>query len=220
MSSLIKMKILAYANQEMTQAAPQTDYTLQVNPASIKYGKEIQMTSQGPVGGQYRAPKYAKHKETTLSFDTIFDGTGVISELQGGVSKQIQALEDVVYNINGNIHRPNYLKISWGSTIFKGVLNSLNYEYTLFDPAGSPLRVKISFSFTGFLDKKQSAKLENKSSPDLSHIIVIKAGDTIASLCNEIYGDPSYCVEIAKYNDLTGFRNVPPGTQLMFPPLK
>lgn len=220
MSSLIKMKILAYANQEMTKAAPDSDYTLQVNPASIKYGKEIQMTSQGPIGGQYRAPKYAKHKEVSLSFDTIFDATGVISEMKGGINKQIQALEDVVYNINGSIHRPNYLKISWGSTIFKGVLNSLNYEHTLFAPDGSPLRVKISFSLTGFLDKKQSAKLENKSSPDLSHIIVLKAGDTLASLCNEIYGDPSYCVDIAKCNGLTNFRNIAPGTKLMFPPLQ
>lgn len=218
MSNLIKMQIFAYSDQEMRKNV--SDYRLQVNPASIKYSKEIQMTSQEPVGGQYRAPKYAKHKETSLSFDTIFDGTGIVSELKEGVSNEITKLENVIYNINGNIHRPNYLKISWGSTIFKGVLNSLNYEYTLFAPNGSPLRVKVSFSITGFLDKKQSAKLENKSSPDLSHLIVLKSGDTIASLCNQIYGDPSYCTEVAAYNQLTDFRTIKPGTKIMFPPLQ
>ncbi len=216
--NLVKMQIYGYSNQEMTSM--NSDYTLQVNPATIKYNKEIQMTTQGAVGGQYRAPKYAKHKETSLSFDTIFDATGVISELKGGLSKQIQELEDVIYNINGNIHRPNYLKISWGTTIFKGVLNSLNYDYTLFAPNGDPLRVKISFSITGFLDKKQSAKLENKSSPDLSHLITLKAGDSIASLCNQIYGDPSYCVDVAAYNQLTTFKDIKPGTKLMFPSVK
>lgn len=217
MSSLVKMRILAYTNQELTKSA--SEYRLQVNPATIKYTKEIQLTSQGPIGGQYRAPKYARHKETSLSFDTIFDATGIISDLKGGISTQIKELEDVVYNINGSIHRPNYLKVSWGSTIFKGVLTSLNYDYTLFAPDGSPLRVKISFSITGFLDKKQSAKLENKSSPDLSHIITLKSGDSIASVCNQIYGDPSYCIEIAKYNNLASFKDVKPGTELMFPPL-
>lgn len=217
MGELVKMKIYAFKDQEFSVDAG-ASFTLQVNPSRIKYKKEITATSKGPIGGQYRAPKYASHKPITFSFDTMLDATGAIPSSKN-IVQQVEDLEKVVYNINGAIHRPNYLKISWGSFVFNGVLDSIDYEYTLFAPSGLPVRVKVSFTLTGYMDKQQAARKENKQSPDLSRTIILKAGESIPSWCNEIYGDPSYCSEVARINGLAGFRNVQPGTRLLFPPL-
>lgn len=218
MSELLKMTIYAFSDQDFTQEAGK-EFTLQVNPSAIKYGKEIAVTKKGPLGGQYRAPKYSHHENVSLNFDTVLDATGVLSAKVKDISEEVNDLEKLVYDINNEIHRPNYLKISWGTFIFKGILLTINYEYTLFSSNGLPLRVKISFSLVGYMEKKQAARKENKNSPDLSRIITLKAGDTIPAYCNEIYGDASYCYEIALFNNLSSFRNVKPGTKLLFPPL-
>lgn len=218
MSELLKMTIYAFSDQEFSQKTGK-EFSLQVNPSTIKYGKKIAVAKRGPLGEQFRAPKYSHHENISLNFETLLDATGVLTTRIGDISEEVDNLEKLVYDINKEIHRPNYLKISWGAFIFKGVLISINYEYTLFTPNGLPLRVKISFSLIGYMEKMEAARKENKLSPDMSRIITIKAGDSIPKYCNEIYGDASYCYEIARYNNLSSFRNIKPGTELMFPPL-
>ena len=220
MSELLKMTIFAFTDQGFTKKASPEKYVLQINPATIKFAKEIEQTTKGPVGGQFRAPKYARHKEINLSFDTVLDATGVLPYKIKSIDKEVDELEKVTYDLYGDKHRPNYLKVSWGAFIFKGILKSINYDYTLFSGNGIPLRVKITFSLIGFMDKLEAARRENKCSPDLSRVITFKAGETIAYWCNEIYGDPSYCVDVAKYNELSNMRNIKPGTKIMFPALK
>jgi hypothetical protein len=66
-----------------------------------------------------------------------------------------------------------------------------------------------------FSVKKQA----QKQSPDMTHIITLKSGESIVGWCNEIYGDASYCLDVAHYNHLPGFRNISPGTKITFPPL-
>ncbi|HEU6454372.1 MAG TPA: peptidoglycan-binding protein, partial [Roseateles sp.] len=57
-------------------------------------------------------------------------------------------------------------------------------------------------------------------SPDLTHKRVVKAGDRLPLLCNEIYGTPHLYLQVAAANGLDDFRNLAPGTQLFFPPLE
>ena len=211
MGALAKMSIYAFEKQDFSGMCKA--YVLQVNPATIKYHKAIELTDKKPLGGQFQAPQYVGHKP-----ETILDATGAI-EPYCNIILEMEKIEAIMYNMDGEIHRPYYLKVVWGSFIFNGVLNSLDSEYTLFSSVGSPLRVKLTFSFTGYMDKLRAVKMENKRSPDLSRLITLKAGENIIQLCNNIYGDASYCTEIAKINGIVSFRNIPPGTSLMFPAL-
>jgi nucleoid-associated protein YgaU len=38
-------------------------------------------------------------------------------------------------------------------------------------------------------------------------------------LCQKVYRDGSYYMQVAKANHLASFRDIKPGTQLVFPPL-
>jgi nucleoid-associated protein YgaU len=98
-------------------------------------------------------------------------------------------------------------------------MTKLKLSYTLFKPDGTPLRATAKASFTEFTNKVKLAKEETKSSPDLSHVRIVKAGDTLPLLCDEIYGSSDYCPQVAHSNNLAGFRNIQEGTLLIFPPL-
>jgi hypothetical protein len=95
----------------------------------------------------------------------------------------------------------------------------MNVTYTLFSPSGKPLRAKISLKFSSYLSPKQVAKEEDKNSPDMTHIIPVIEGDTIANLSFDTYQTTDLCIPLARFNDLNRFRNLSHGQNLIFPPL-
>jgi nucleoid-associated protein YgaU len=54
---------------------------------------------------------------------------------------------------------------------------------------------------------------------NLPYTHTVQAGDTLPDLCNQVYNNSSYYIQVAKYNGLNKFRNLKPGTQLIFPPI-
>ena len=47
-----------------------------------------------------------------------------------------------------------------------------------------------------------------------------QAGDQLPVLCRLIYGDPQLYLRVARANGIDNFRDIPPGTQVFFPPLE
>jgi hypothetical protein len=207
--TMTKMKITSKAGA----------FELRINPASLKFNKKVKYNESKLVGAPSGYVTYDAHAPSTLSFDFVLDSTGIAYKEKKTLDKIIANFEKVAYKMNGNIHKPNGLTVSWGSIIFQCHLTTLSYDYTLFSPSGEPLRVKVSVEFTNDISLEEAEKLTNKQSPDMTHIITLKSGESIAGWCNEIYGDTSYCVDVAHYNHLPGFRNIPTGTKIVFPPL-
>ena len=58
-----------------------------------------------------------------------------------------------------------------------------------------------------------------KSSPDVTHVRVVKSGDTLPLLCKEVYGSAAHYLRVAHDNGLDDFRNLTPGRTLTFAPL-
>ncbi len=160
-----------------------------------------------------------------VSFELVFDGTGVVkqtsrSKKTTSVKDQVRDLNDIIYKYKGDKHEPNHVRLLWGSMIFFGRLTSLTISYTLFKPDGTPLRAKISLSFSGFMSKEEEALRAQRSSPDLTHTFIIRDGDTLPLLCYKVYSDSSLYLQIARKNNLSDFRNLRPGAKIHFPPLQ
>ena len=62
--------------------------------------------------------------------------------------------------------------------------------------------------------------MAQRSSPDMTHTVRVRAGDTLPLLCQQIYRDASKYVDIARLNGLDGFRHLAPDTVLQFPPMR
>lgn len=123
----------------------------------------------------------------------------------------------MVYNYVGNKHEPNIVHIIWGTLYFVCRLTSFKVDYVLFKPDGTPLRAKVTLAFSGYMTNKEEALQAKRSSPDLTHIIEFKAGDTLPLLCQRVYQDGSYYQLVARVNNLSNFRAITPGTKLLFP---
>ena len=120
----------------------------------------------------------------------------------------------------GDIHRPRKVLLVWGRLSFPCVLTSLSVRYTLFSPDGSPLRAIASCAFAEALTDTEREQEEQNSSPDLTHIREVKAGDTLPLMAHGIYGDPSLYLEVARINKLVDFRRLRAGQRIALPPIE
>jgi len=122
-------------------------------------------------------------------------------------------------NINGEIHRPNYLGLLWGSFYIECVLTSLNIVYNLFDRQGVPLRAKVTCAFLERIGPGKDGRKSRLESPDLTKYRLIKEGDILPMVARDNYDSSAYYLQVARVNKLKNFRNIPPGTKLILPPM-
>jgi nucleoid-associated protein YgaU len=201
---------------------PLVSFTTMINPADVKHVTGITYDKQKTLGEANGAPKFSAVADEKLSFSLVLDSTGVVpglSPVPVPVKLQIKLLSKVVYDYVGTLHETPYTRLLWGTLIFYGRLESMSTSYTLFKPSGEPLRAKVDLSFIGATTRKASGLMANRSSPDLTHRVTVREGDTLPLLCERIYGDPGWYLDVAAFNGLNDFRRLAPGRQLSFPPL-
>ena len=191
-----------------------------INPSTFTHDHMVSYSKGEAMGANGKDLKFQTIDEEKVSFDLVFDGTGVVPGAVGAVKDRIKQLKKIAYQYDGKEHQPNPVRISWGGFLFFGRLTGLSIEYTLFKPSGEPLRAKTKLSLSGYMSKDEQSLRKNNSSPDLTHTIEVKAGDTLPLLCNQIYKDPSYYPEIARINGLNNLIGLQPGQRLKFPPLQ
>ncbi len=195
-------------------------YTALINPDKYTQNFEISFNEEQGIGTSNASIKYKKSAPQGVSFELIFDGTGILSSARTDVKKEIDTFKKIAYEYNGDIHKPNYLKLIWGNGLnFQCQLTSLSLNYTLFKSDGTPLRAKASVSFKEFQNPKKIAAEAKQGSPDMTHEWVVRAGDSLPQLTQQIYGDSSQYLKVAAFNKLANFRYLIPGTILYFPPL-
>jgi hypothetical protein len=217
---LTKLRLLAFKDDKFSVAAAPGVIVLSINPASFSLSLGVCFNDVDAAGGTGEAKTFNRSFGATLTTEFIFDGTGAVPGAgDQDVAAQISDFRRALLDTNSETHSPNYVKLSWGKTLFKGRLKSLDIEYTLFNPDGSPLRARAKASFVGFQEKREARLAQNLNSPDLTHAVTVRPGDTLPLLCSRIYGDSIYYTKVAEANGLTGFRDLTPGTVLAFPPL-
>ena len=214
---------------------PNGEFRALLNPEKYVFRYKVKQNKQQASGTNSSSPRYNKTPPEDLELEFIFDRTGVLmnygeSSTSGddalsvdegvGVADDVDLFKRVVFDYNGNEHRPNYLIFSWGALLFKGVLTQMDITFKLFKADGTPLRATATAKFKGFIEDNLRVAIENNSSPDLTHIRVVQEGDTLPLMAHRIYGDPKYYLEVAKVNKLTSFRNLKVGQRIFFPPIE
>ena len=213
------------AKGNVTGAKTTQAFVVRLNPANFTRNFDIQYNTTQAMGASSLQPKYASASERKIEFEFLMDGTGVVpptspTSLGISVKSQLDDLKKVVFTLVGQDHEPNTVMLIWGDFSFCGKLCSMSVDYTLFKPTGEPLRAKVKLCFLQYVGPKEAAKKDNLSSPDLTHSVEVKAGDTLPLICHRIYKDSAYYMEIARINGITNFRDIKPGMRLNFPPLR
>jgi nucleoid-associated protein YgaU len=220
------MKIVAYkkATYKDSERVADGEFSAQINPESYAQTFEIEYDEDQAPGTSNKLPKYNKTKPQVLEFEFTFDASGAVpgttdQQREEGVLGMLDHFKKVVFSYDGETHKPPFLILSWGTLLFKCVLTGMTINYKLFRPDGTPVRALAKATFQGLMEDNLRVAEENDQSPDLTHIRVVQAGDTLPIMCERIYGDTRHFIEVARINKLIGFRNLEVGQKIQFPPI-
>jgi LysM repeat protein len=209
-------------------------FKAQLNPNSIKLSQTVTYTASNNDEQNNSQiithQKFAGVPAPNLTLELLLDATGAIPSEDGQqtVADRVKKFKETCFFYRGSNHETPYVKLLWnGNSLFKyndhayfARIKNFDVNYTLFSAEGEPLRAKINATFLGTMDTKTQAKIMDKQSPDLTHVVTVKAGDTLPMLCEKIYGSRQMFHEVARVNNLLSFRFIKPGTELVFPPIK
>ncbi len=216
--TLEKLEIQAYEQPDYSGSAIGA-FSAYINPNEITLSYEMEYDSAQGSGTTNSRMNFKKVKPGDMSLTFFIDGTGASGHLID-VQEKIEQFQTIT-GYNGNIHRPNYLKVLWGTLQVKRcVLKSASIAYKMFKPDGVPLRAVITANFIDNSDDLTRQAIARDTSPDLAHVRMVKAGDTLPGLCDRIYGDADYYLEVARVNQIDDFRHLTPGRKIFFPPLE
>ena len=217
------IKIKAFKKPDFTDEVSSAEYTTNMIPEKYTLDYKINRGDDQVIGG-VQSPQYIKSEPKKLSLDFLFDRTGALPGFEAisskGIEEDLEKFKKAIFDYDGDIHKPYYLKINWGTLIFRGVLTDMAIDFTLFSPNGQPLRAIAKCNFLEFVDKELGAAEQNQSSPDLTHMRTVKDGETLPLMAYRIYGDSKYYLEVARLNGLNNFRKLTPGQQIWFPPIE
>ncbi len=222
----VNFKVLGFKQDPSTPKTSGADVEFEalVNPPSFKHGKSMLFNTDNRANGSIDVKQWKGFAEETLELSISLDGTGYATGGGGAwsstkVEDQVKDLMKACYDYDGGIHKPLYTVINWKDYAFLGHVKSIEVDYKTFDQEGTCLLADVHFEFTIHMDNETAAKKQNRNSPDMSHLQVMKDGDKIPLICNDIYNDPTYYIQVAELNGLTNFRDVAIGKKLLFPPL-
>ncbi|MFD2565666.1 CIS tube protein [Aquimarina rubra] len=233
---LTKLKIKAYSDPQFNNEVADGEFTSLVNPEKYTFNYKIEQNEDQASGTSDLSPRFNKKLPEDLELEFLFDRTGVIihygsnpdessddtvfKDKGEGVIEDIEKFKKVILDYNGDEHKPNYVMIYWGTLLFKGSLTEMSVEFKLFKSDGTPIRAVAKAKFQGFVEDDLRVAKENNQSPDLTHIRLVKEGDTLPLMSHRIYGDSKYYLEVAKVNELSSFRKLEVGKQIFFPPIE
>ncbi|RPI25043.1 MAG: LysM domain-containing protein [Acidobacteria bacterium] len=215
---LKKMVIEAYRKADYS-GSPADSFTVMFNPNTYTQKYEVEYQDRQGQGDTGSPQVFGKIKPQEYSFEFLFDGTGTATD-KVDVQQTIDRFLTVTGKHDGEIHRPLYLKLCWGSLISKCVLKSAEITHTLFKRDGYPLRSKVKATFAENVEDALRVAQERKSSPDLTHVHIVEQGEHLSLLAHKYYGDESRYIQVAAYNNLKNFRRLELGQRLLFPPIK
>lgn len=212
-----KMLIEAHKKADYSDS-PSDSFEVMFNPNGYTQKYELEYEEAQGAGSSASPQVFGKIKPQDYSFEFLFDGTGTATD-KADVSERVETFLQITGKHDGEIHRPKYLKLSWGSLIVKCVLKSAEITYSLFHSDGTPLRARLKAVFSENVEETLRVAQERENSPDLTHIRTVKGEDSLHLMSYKIYNDPRYYLQVARANKLKNFRRLRTGSELRFPPV-
>ena len=220
------LRIKAYYTAETRIGSELTEFVVDFNPNTFNVTNRITYDIDPAINQTGGDPTFKGVPPLTFNIEFTIDGTGVsLGSVPSGqrsnyVKNRIKDLREVTGSrINGDIHRPNYLALLWGTFYIECVITSLNVTYNLFDRDGTPLRAKVICSFIERLGPGKDSRQSRFESPDLTKYKTIKEGDILPLISKRNYNNAAYYIQVARANKLKNFRNIPVGTKMVLPPI-
>lgn len=146
-----------------------------------------------------------------LFFDTYEQGTNVRDKTGRIVKLMNPTIEHKKQKV------PPICVFSWGKFNYRGVIEKVTQNFTLFLGTGIPVRALLNVTFKPPILPEERAKGDPPGDPTTTR--VIREGETLNLISSEEYGDPSLWRIIADENKMTNPRDINAGTPIIIPAL-
>jgi nucleoid-associated protein YgaU len=199
--------------------------TVQFNPTEYSLSKGAQIAEIAIPGIDSPILQFVRGQTQTLTMELFFDTTQSGTGEEGAVD--VRTLTEPVYQlaqIQPKTHAPPRVKFFWGSGItFRAIVDTVQQKFTLFNPAGIPLRAALSVSFKEYQTLGEQLRKLNLQSHDVSTKRMVKRRETLALIAFREYGDASQWRRIyedpANEDLIADPRRLQPGREITIPSL-
>jgi nucleoid-associated protein YgaU len=196
---------------------------IQFNPPEYTIAKAAQIAEIAIPGIDAPVLQFVRGQTRTLALELFFDTTRLGSGLLQVVD--VRLMTDVVAalgRIQPNTHAPPRVRFIWGMGLsFRAIVDNVQQKFTLFNPAGIPVRATLTVSFKEYKTLEEQLKELNLQSADHTKRRVVRSRDTLSRIAWEEYGDATRWRLIADHEDnrarLGDLRRLTPGMELAIP---
>ena len=165
--------------------------TVQFNPVEYSLTKGAQIAEIAIPGIDAPILQFVRGQTQTLSMELFFDTTQSGTGEDG--AQDVRDLTEPVYQlvqIQSHTHAPPRVRFFWGRGIsFRAIVDNIQQKFTLFNPAGIPLRATLTVSFKEYQTLEEQLQRLKLESPDHSKQHVVRRGETLALIAFREYGD-------------------------------
>ncbi|MFP5390726.1 MAG: CIS tube protein [Gammaproteobacteria bacterium] len=189
--------------------------TLLFNPSEYQLQKSNNFAEIGIPGLETPPLQYVRGSAKKLTTELLLDTSDTLED----VRRRTEPLQNLM-KVNGELHAPPIVRLVWDGEVFLGVVESMTVTFVLFMPSGVPLRAKIGLALIEYRTVEQQIAETPRHSPDVEKSHVVRRGDSLASVANLAYNDPTQWRVIAERNGIEDPRRLAPGQTLQIPRLR
>lgn len=189
-------------------------FAVMFNPEEYSLSRENNFAQAAIPGRSSPLLQFTHGNMRTLEMELFFDTFGTLSDVRDQTN-QLLALLD----INPQTHAPPILLFVWGLLRFQCVLARANQKFTLFMASGVPVRARVQVSFSEFTNGALEAKEVKRETANFTKVHVVRQGETLSDIANQVYADPTLWRPLALRNSIDDPHTLPPGRPLAVPRL-
>lgn len=190
------------------------DIQVLFNPKEYVIEKKTPWTEVNVFGMDSPPVQFTMGERKRLNMELFFD----TSEEKTDVREYTNKVE-LLMMVNAQEHRPPLLRFTWGTLSFDCVLEDLVQRFTLFKNDGTPLRAVVKVVFKEYSTAATQLSNTRRESADHTKRMVLREGESLASLSAREYNDPGKWRVIADANHIDDPENIKSGTIVELPPL-
>jgi nucleoid-associated protein YgaU len=195
------------------------------NPEEYTLNRENNFAQIGVPGLSAPIIQFVHGNQQTLEMELFLDtyeahksGSRPLNAAGDDVRKLARQVTDLM-NIDPATHAPPVLLFTWSSLAFTCVLGRATQRFIMFQPDGTPVRARLTVTFSQYSNVELEAKEVKRETADYTKVHMVRQGETLATIAAAVYGDPRLWRPIALRNAIDDPRRLAVGARLAVPQL-
>jgi len=216
---------MALEKAVITNTAKGERIPVMFNPEEYTLNRENNFAQIGVPGLSAPIVQFVHGNQQSLEMELFLDtyeahkaGSRTLNRAGDDVRKLARQVTDLM-NIDPATHAPPVLLFTWNSLAFTCVLSRATQRFVMFSPDGTPVRARLTVTFSQYSNAELEAKEIKRETADYAKFHTVRQGETLASIAAAAYGDARRWRPLALRNGIDDPRALVPGSQLAVPSL-